>query len=323
MAAKASHRVVIRGLGHYLPKQVVTNDMLIPSLASQGHAVDEAVLGRISVTSRRWSDEDETVEVMAARAVGMALEHAGMRADSIDLLVLSNWTSRRHVPELAPRIATKVGSTKALAFDVCGACTGFVLGVMTAVSYLQAGMCNRAVVVSSDQFSRGVKPGSRALMVVGDAAGAVVLERSDPSDQTTSGIIDTCLHSEGELADLITSCAPEPWIRSKVELAEYAPDRTARAAEELLQRNGLHVGDLDWMIPHPGTDAIRERVRERMGIAAERIAQNFTTCGNTGSASIPIVLSDLHHRGVIRRGNLILAPAVGAGFYHGAILLRL
>lgn len=308
------------GFGHYYPRTLVHNSDLADSIG--GSAVDQAVIGSVEVRSRHVAADDETIDFMAARAAAAALERAGRVPGEVDLLVLGNWTERQLVPELAPQVAVRLGAKRALAFDVCGACTGFVHGVQTAAALLAANPSWRvAVVVCSEYFSRRVRPGSKGTLVVGDAAGAAVLEKRGPG--AGRGLIDSLLHSAGESAEAVTVRPPLGWIKSKPELVELGIASNTAVAGQLLERNNLKIDQIDWFVPHPGTGPIHAAVRERLGIDPERFVTTFETRANTGCASIPATVSEHLEKGLFRHGDLCLTPAVGSGWFYGGLLFEL
>jgi 3-oxoacyl-[acyl-carrier-protein] synthase-3 len=311
----ADAQLRVAGLGHYYPRALVRND---PPDGPIGNDVDRLLLGSIGVRTRGVADESETEPVMAVHAATRALADADLAPEQVDLLVLGNWTQRQSIPELAPQVAHRLGATSALAFDVCGACAGFVHGVQTACALLAAHPSwATAVVVCAERFSRRVRPGSAGELVVGDAAGAAVLAKGGP------GLVDSLLASDGGNAETVTAYPPNLWIRSRPELLELAVSSMVDACEELLARNGLTMADIDWVVPHPGTDLVHRRVKERLAIPTERFLTNFETRGNTGAAAIPIVLSEGHEHGRFRPGDLFLTPAVGSGWFRGALLFHL
>lgn len=157
----------LSGFGHYYPRLQVENES---AEAPAGNAVDEAVIGRLRRPQPPCGGRGGDPRVHGVRAARAAMEQAGITADEVDLLVLSNWTDRQFVPEWAPHTAHLLGADRALAFDVCGACTGFVHGVQTAAAHLGTHATWRhALVVSSERFSRRVRPGSKGELIVGDA----------------------------------------------------------------------------------------------------------------------------------------------------------
>lgn len=306
----------ISGIGHYFPADLVHNG---PQEAGEYNAIDQAVVGQVNVRTRGVAGADETVEFMAVRAAEHALREASRDSGEVELVVVTNWTDRQWVPELGPAVAAEL-SAKALGFDLCGACTGFVHGVQTAAALMSTMDLRIAVVTCSEQFSRRVRPGSKGELVVGDAAGAVVLERGEPGD---SGLIDSVLSSDGGSARTIYARRPEGWVTSEPTLVDRAVAGNVRVAETLLARNSIRMADVDWVVPHPGTDPVHRAVREKLGISPEQFVVTMDSRGNTSSASIPIALSELWQSGRARRGDLFLTPAIGAGFFEGGLLFRL
>ncbi|MFF2650230.1 ketoacyl-ACP synthase III [Streptomyces sp. NPDC058045] len=307
----------LSGFGHYYPESLIENE---PADDPAGNAVDDAVIGRLDVRSRHVAGEEETPAYMGVRAARAALEQAGVGVDEVDLLVLSNWTDRQFVPEWGPYTAHLLGCDRALAFDVCGACTGFVHGVQTAASFLGTRPDWRhALVVSSERFSRRVRPGSKGELVVGDAAGAAVLSRGDGRD---GGLWDSLLVSEGSGRETVTVYPPTGWIRSDRELVSIAAGSHTDLAARMLARSGITMDDIDWVVPHPGTGQLHTAVRERLGIPEERFITNYEVRANTGSASVPIVLSEMSRDGRLRSGDLCYTPTVGSGWYYGGLLFR-
>nr|WP_303244335.1 ketoacyl-ACP synthase III [uncultured Cellulosilyticum sp.] len=317
----ASMGVEIIGLGHYLPKRKVLNEEILSSITLKASSVDDKVLGNIGVESRYWANEEETVVYMAKEAAKMAIDMAQIKAEDIDLLLLTNWTSRETIPDLAPQVALQLNAHNALAFDLCTACCGFIHAVTTACMYLLSHpRMQTAVVACSEQFSKCVRPHSKGELITGDAAGAVVLKKSN---NKVNGIIDFDLRSDGRLSYVVGVKKPEIWVRSKPELATVAAEKNKEAVNYIFSRNDLKVEDIDWFVPHPGTERVHEEIKEYIGLPDEKFVINFKEVANTSSASIPLVLSINYHNGKFKKNDLILSPAIGSGLYYGALLFRL
>ncbi|WP_328322444.1 ketoacyl-ACP synthase III [Streptomyces sp. NBC_00388] len=307
------------GLGHYYPRHRRSHE---GEVTIGGRTYPPEAAAELGVRSLHVADEDETLEFMAVEAAKSALENAGYGASDIDLVVLANWTDRQWIPEIAPGVAAALGAHGALAFDICGACTGFVHGVQTAASMLSAHPgWKRAVVVAADRFTRRARPGTRGQLVFGDAAGAVVLEKGDPDDP--SGLLDSVLDCDASEADTVAARAPEGWLRPKPELIDLAIRSSLKVADNVLTRNELKTSDIDWLVPHPGNNAIHAGVRDGLDLAPAKFLTNFADRGNTGCASIPIALSEFSESGVLKSGDLVLSTAVGSGWYYGGLLYRL
>jgi 3-oxoacyl-[acyl-carrier-protein] synthase III len=312
------------GLGHYFPRNRRRHDGPV-TVGGRTHPAEAAA--ELGVRSLHVADEDETLEYMAVRAAEAALANAGREAAEADLVVLANWTDRQWIPEIAPGVAHRLGAHGAQAFDVCGACTGFVHGVQIASSMLTAHPgWRRAVVVAADRFSHRARPGTRGQLVFGDAAGAVVLEKgaaNTAGGDDASGLLDSVLDCDSTEADTVAARPPDGWLRPRPELIDLAVRSSLKVAQHLLDRNDLKTSDLDWLVPHPGNNAIHAGVRDGLDLPREKFLTNFADRGNTGCASIPIALSEFSADGRLRPGDLVLSTAVGSGWYYGGLLYRL
>ncbi|MCC5813863.1 MAG: ketoacyl-ACP synthase III [Leptospira sp.] len=317
-----SNGIQITGLGHYLPETVVTNEEIRSRLKyPEMHPAEKAVIGDIGVDKRHRANEKETAMYMAAKACEMAMKDANVDPEEIDLFILANWTDRYYLPDLAPQASLLMGTKNALSFDVSTACTGFIHGIQTAYSFISTGRFKKALVMGSERFSVRTRMGGYGEFTAGDAAAGCVVEKKEETDR---GIFDFFLKDEGDLAGIIvTGPPPQSYVKSYPELVKNAADLSLKAIDKLLNDNGLKPEDIDWMVPHPGTDIVLQDVLKRSPFPAEKVLHNFSQVGNTSAASIPIVLSENYYSGKLKRGDLIISPAVGGGFYWGGLLYRL
>lgn len=323
MTAKnlTSKGVRITGFGHYLPEKMITNQEIESYLQfPEMRPAEKAVIGDLSgMKERRRASEKETVPFMASKAALMAIEDAGLQPDDIDLFILANWTDRIYLPDLAPQASQLTGTKNALAFDLSTACTGFVHSVQTGLMYLRGGDFKNAVLASSERFSRRTRLKGFGEYTAGDAAAAVVLQKSDSG----FGIIDTYLKDDSELEYIINCPAPKYLTKSYPDLIPNAIECTLRAEKLLMERNGIIADDVNWMVAHPGTYPVVQGVSDGSQIPKERQLSNFDRVGNTSAASIPIVLSEYKHKGHFKEGELFVCPAVGAGWYWGGVIFTL
>ena len=307
--------IQITGIGSYLPRLMHTNESL-PALESPATA-DE--LARIGVERRGWAQEGEGIAEMAAQAATRALERAGVPADSLDLVVLANWTQRRYIPEFAPRLQQMLGATRAFAFDLSTACAGFAYGVSTAHGFLQNPRFSRALVVASETTSQRGRPRSKSTLVFGDAAGAFVLEKGASRG---GRLLDYELGTHGE-AHHIMDISAEGWVRTHIKQQEPIA-LTASCFEgvtpRILARNSLTMDDIDWIVPHSGTAGVQATLLKTLKVPREKVLTNFASIGNVSSAAIPAALDEFVSAGVIKPGQTVLSPAVGTGFYSAALL---
>lgn len=309
--------VFITGRGIYLPRLMHTNQTL-PPLDSTPTAEQ---LEKIGVVSRGWAGEGESIPQMAALAGSAALKMAGVAAGELDLLVLANWTQRRYIPEFAPRVQALLGAERAFAFDVCGACTGFINGLGIAHSFLQTPRYRRALVVAAETTSQRGRPNSRATLVFGDAAGAWVVER-DRTDGTQ--LVDFELASDGNHHHImeIDEAGHVKTLVDQKELNALAAKSFTQSCGRILERNSLKLGEVDWVVPHSGTAGIQALLIKTLGLDPARVFSNYRTVGNVSSAAIPVAFEELVGSGRIKPGQLVLSPTTGTGWYHGAILYR-
>lgn len=306
-----------RGFGRYFPEHCEE----VPEELPEAPAMEAAILGdELGVERRHLANDTETVSFMAVRAGEMALRDAGLEPKDVDLLLLSSWSQRKWAPEEGPRVAMRLGAERALAFDICAACVGFVHGVQTGAALLTAHNWRRALVICADQFTQRLKPGKRGSYVGGDGAGAAVLEAGPPDD---SRVRDSVLLSYGEHAGVSKTHGSQGWTVSLPTIADVAAETAGEATDVLLERSGLRTADIDWVVPHPGSERISRKLIERIGAEPEQVLTNLRTRGQTTSATIPSALSEFTESGVLRKGDVVLSPAAGAGWYSGALLYQL
>jgi 3-oxoacyl-[acyl-carrier-protein] synthase-3 len=310
--------VSLTGWGSYLPRLSHTNESLPPL----DTPVDAKDLEKIGVYRRGWARDGEGIAEMAAEAAKRALERAGTRAADLDLVILANWTQRRYIPEFAPRLQQLIGAERAFAHEVCCACAGFLYGVGTAHSHLQNPRYSRALVVAAETTSIRGRPGSKATLVFGDAAGAVVIERGARPD--AGRLIDYELATYGQHHHIMEVDA-NGWVKTHIEqreLGALAATTTAEVLGRLLERNHLTFGDIAWLVPHSGTAGVQAALARTLKFPIERTLTNFAEVGNVSSASIPVAIDHYLAAGKIRRGDLVASTAVGTGWYAAAAVYR-
>lgn len=321
MSILKTNGIEIIGWGHYLPQRVVTTEEVNSRITLKTSSIDEKVIGNVGVKTRHWSSDEETIELMSKISGENALKNANLKASDIDLLLLVNWTERKYVPDLAPSVASLIGAKNAMAFDLCTACCGFATAVMTACMYLQAhDRVDNVLIICTEQFSHRVRPGSKGELIVGDASASLVLTKNT---NATSGIIDFELKNDGSLKDIVKVKMPEGWVKSKPELAQVAAELNKRAIDTIFSRNKISMQDINWLVPHPGTEVVHEEIKRHIGCADNKFITNFSEVANVSSASIPLVISINLETGKFRKGDICLCPSIGSGIYYGATLLRL
>jgi 3-oxoacyl-[acyl-carrier-protein] synthase-3 len=317
-----SHReptdIRITGFGSYLPALMHTNETLPPL----DEPVDPADLQRIGVERRGWADDaSEGIAEMAVAAGRRALARAGLQPADLDLVLVANWTRRRYLPEHAPKVMSLLGATRAFGHDLGCACAGFLYGVGTASEFLHNPRYRRALVVASETTSRRARPGSKGTLILGDAAGAFVLERDAPSG---GQLLDYELASDGAHHDIM-EIDEHGWVRTHIpqrDLCTLAARSIREVSARLLQRQQLDLGDVTWIIPHSGTAGVQAAIVHALEVPRERVLTNFADVGNVSSASIPVALDHFYTTGKVQPGDLVLSAAVGGGWYSAAALYR-
>lgn len=310
------HDIRITGLGSYLPRTSHTNETLPPL----DKPVTAEELAKIGVVRRGWAGPDEGIAEMAAAAARRALERAGTSAADLDVIILANWTQRRFIPEFAPKLQNLLGS-RALAFDVSGACTGFIIGLGIAHGYMQTPRFSRALVVASETTSQRGRPASKSTLVFGDAAGAFVLEKGA---NRGGKLIDWEVATHGDQHHIMSINEAGHVVTNipQKELNQLAARSFAEASGRILARNGMKLADVDWVVPHSGTAGIQATLIKTLEVAPEKVLTNYATVGNTSSASIPVALDEFIGRGIIKPGQKILSPSTGTGWYSAALLIE-
>jgi 3-oxoacyl-[acyl-carrier-protein] synthase-3 len=306
------------GLGTYLPRRSVSNREL-PALDPPHTLAD---MDRVGVRARGIAADDEDVLFMALSAAGRALARAEVEAASLDFLILANWSERRYVPDFAPRLQHALGAPGAFAFDVGCACAGFLYGLSIAHGYLQNPRFKRGLVLASDRSTRRLRPGSRANLVFGDAAAAMVVERDAGRGHR---LIDYELRTDGSqngIMDVDEHGQLNPKIKQR-ELNQLAGRSLAAVSRALLERNGLGLDDIDWLLPHSGTAGVQAMLAEYLGAPPEKTLNNLADVGNVTTASIPVALDHFISIGKLKPGDRILSAAVGLGWQSCAALYTL
>ena len=322
--------VTITGTGMYVPERIVTNH----ELAKLVDTSDEWIVERTGIRERRISAPGQVSSDLALIAAQRALEMANVDPKDVDQIILATTTPDRLLPSCACTVQAKLGATRAAAFDIYAACTGFIYGLSVARGAIGTGMANIVLVIGAEQLSRITDMRDRNTCVLfGDGAGAAVLKACAPGE----GILAVSIHSDGVLGDLLEMPAGGGAIPASVESVarreHYIRMRgkevfkvAVRGMEESLLKSladaGLTPGDLEWVIPHQANLRIIEAMRERVGLPSERVLVNIDRYGNTSSASIPITLDEVVRAGKLKPGDNVGLVAFGGGITWGASVAR-
>jgi 3-oxoacyl-[acyl-carrier-protein] synthase-3 len=295
---------------------------------------DEWITTRTGIRERRIAADGETTSDLAVEAARRAMESAGVTAAEIDLIIVATITPDMLFPSTACLVQHRLGATRAAAFDIEAACSGFVYALDIASHFVQAHTYDTVLVIGAEKMSSVVDWTDRNTCVLfGDGAGAAVLQNR-PS---AHGLLTTCLGSDGGKAGLLelpgggSACpATADSVSRRLhflrmdgkETFKNAVNAMVSAANEALERCGLTIGQIRCVIPHQANQRILTAVGERLGATADQVFVNVDRYGNTSAASVGIALDEAVRGGKIQRGDLVLLVVFGAGLTWGAAVIE-
>lgn len=300
----------VRGTGIALPPTIITNN----DLADRLDTSDDWIRRRIGIVQRRVGGSTEELAVLAGRE---ALEAAAVDPGDIDMLVLATTTPRRMMPPAAVGVQHVLG-TGGGAFDLNGACAGFVYALGAAFGFL-GGLARVALVIGADVMTSITDPDDRSTAVIfADGAGAIVLDAAGPG-----GLLSWDSGGDGSAAASLY-CDAGGFIRMDGrDIYRRAVRAVTASCERAIAAAGLTASDIDLFIPHQANARIIEAVGARLGISAERTSVVLDRTGNTSAASIPIALDDASARGAATTGDIVLLAGFGAGMTWSTAVVRL
>jgi 3-oxoacyl-[acyl-carrier-protein] synthase-3 len=320
-------RSVIRGVGGYLPKRVMTND----DLARLVDTTDEWIQERTGIQSRHIAEEGELTSDLGITASRQALVRSGIDPVDIDLVLCATATPDRTFPATATRIQAGLGVTKGAAFDLQAVCSGFIYALAVADNFLKTGQSKRALVVGAETFSRILDWKDRGTCVLfGDGAGAVVLEaQAQRGSREDRGILSTRIRSDGRFEELLYvdggpgSTKTTGYVRMNGrEVFRHAVQKISGVIEETLVNSGYAPDEIDLYVPHQANKRILDGIGKKLGIPPSKVMVTLAKHGNTSAASVPLALNQAFEEHRLREGSLVLMEAMGGGFTWGAALAR-
>jgi len=317
----------ITGIHGYVPEYRLTND----ELSTMVETTDEWIMQRIGIKERRILKEGATSDMGTAAVKGL-LDKTGTKPEEIELVICATITADYHFPSTANLICDKVGMVNAWGFDISAACSGFVYGLQTAASFVQAGTHKKVILVGADMMSAITDYTDRTTCpLFGDAAGAVLLE---PVEEGL-GIRDSILESDGSGVNHLLMKAGgslhpptyetidnrEHFVRQEGQAVfKVAVSKMADVSVEIMKKNKLAPEDLHWLVPHQANMRIIEAVARRMGIPKEKVMINIDRYGNTTAATIPLCLWEWEDQ--LKKGDNLILAAFGGGFTWGSLYLK-
>lgn len=322
-------RVGIVGVGKYLPKKVLTN----LDLEKMVETSDEWITTRTGIKQRRIVSAQEAASDLAINAAKQALQGANLKAQNLDLIIVATITPDMQFPSVACILQDALSAKKAVCFDISAACAGFVYAIIIAQQFIAAGTYKNALVVGTEVLSSITDWQDRNTCILfGDGAGAAVL-----SQVKSAGILSTYLGSDGSMGNLLMlpaggsrNPASHKTINRRLhyvkmqgnELFKLAVKIMAEAAQIAIRKAGLDCSDIDLVIPHQANMRIIMAVVKRLGLGPDKVYLNIERYGNMSSASTATALCEAVREGRIKRGDIVLMDAFGAGLVWGACVIK-
>lgn len=342
----------IAGIGHYVPKNVYTNDDLTRFMDTS----DEWIQERTGIKERRYADrKGETTTTMAIEASKIAIERAGITVKDVDFIIFATLSPDYYFPGCGVLLQREMGMGEVGALDIRNQCSGFVYALSIADQFVKTGMYKNVLVVGSEKHSFSLDYSTRGRnvsVIFGDGAGAAIVQ---PTTEDGKGILSTHLHSDGAEAEKLAMYYPGSggglWLENKPNWPEQelggmfvtpemledgsafpymdgqavfkkAVVKFPEVIVEALTKNNLKPSDINLLIPHQANLRISQFVQKTLGLSDDQVFNNIQKYGNTTAASVPIALSEAWEEGKIKDGDLVCLAAFGAGFTWGSALIR-
>ena len=319
---------VITGIGGYVPEDKLTNE----DLAKMVDTNDEWIMSRVGIRERRILKNGKAFSYMAIQAVNELIEKTGIDRASVEGIICATSTGDYFFPTSASIIAYQTGCTKAFAYDLQAACSGFIFALETTANYIRSGRYKRIIAVAGDMMTAITNYADRATCpLFGDGCAAVLVE---PTTEPV-GIIDTILRTDGSglphlhmkaggslrmpSHETVDNNEHTVYQEGKVVFKRAVIDM-ADTANEIIQRNGLTKADIDWIVPHQANIRILDAAIQRLEIPAEKMMVNIERYGNTSAGSVPLCLWEWEPK--LKKGDNLILAAFGAGFTWGATYLK-
>ncbi len=310
----------------YLPEKVLTNDD-ISEFVDTSH---EWIFDRTGIRQRHIASKDQMTSDLAYMSALDAIQDANINATDIDLIILATSTPDQVFPSTAVKLQDMLNIRDGAAFDIHAVCSGFIYALSTADNFIKSGKYKRILVIGSEVYSRILNWKDRTTCVLfGDASGAFVLEGQN-NDDIRSGIIDSLIRSDGQYRSKLY-CDGGPSMQPRTdnfinmdgkEVYKHAVEKQTIIVEELLDSAGVKIESIDWFVPHQANLRILQTTAKKLKIKEEKIIVTVDKHANTSSASIPVAMTTAIKENKIKRGDMCLLEAFGAGFTWGAVLLR-
>ena len=325
------YRAKITALGCYVPPRVLTNDDLEKLVETN----DKWIVDRTGIRERHIADPGMATSDMAVEAARAALKQRGIPASDLNAIIVCTVTPDMLFPATACLVQDRIGAKGAWGFDLIAACSGFIYGLTTAAHLVSTGQQTKVLVIGADTMSRIIDYKDRSTGILfGDGAGAMLVERTDEGEV---GFMDFINEIDGSGGDFLKQPAGGSRMPASHETVEqglhfvkqdgqnvfkYAVRKMYETSRELLERNNLAAKDIAMFVPHQANRRIIMAAADRLGLSREQVIINIDRYGNTTAATIPLATRDAVEAGTLKKGDLVVFAAVGAGFTVGVNLWR-
>ncbi|MDR0866428.1 MAG: ketoacyl-ACP synthase III [Candidatus Symbiothrix sp.] len=322
--------VKIIGTGSYVPDTVYTNKYLETILETN----DEWIQKNLGIKERHIAATNQTTSDLAANSALRAIGNAQLSVADIELIIVATATPDRKAPSTAAIVQDKIKAYNAAAFDISAVCSGFLFAMSVATQYIASGVYNNILVIGADTFSKITDWTRRDAVFFGDGSGAAILS----SANVTEGFLAYRLYtdsSDEKFGFTIPAGGSELPITQEIiekklhffQMNGHAVYDSAikvlpKAINQVLEDTGLTIHDIDLMIPHQPSIKILQKTAEQIGLPFEKVMTNMDRYANTSGGTIPILLDEVHRKGLIKKGNNILFAAVGSGWTYGAAIIK-
>lgn len=330
MSQQSRTGIAITGSGSAVPAASLDNSKLSQIVDTS----DEWIVARTGIQRRRLANAQDSLTAIAAQAAQKAITMAGIEPADLDLIILTTSTPD-DLFGTACQVQAELGASRAVAFDLTAACSGFLFGLVTAAQYIKTGVYQNVLLISADLLSRWTDWSDRRTCILfGDGAGAVVLQASEGDrllgfELRSDGTQNHCLKLSyqplpQELMEGVTvgQGSFQPITMNGQEVYRFAIKQVPEVIEKALHRAGLSTDQIDWLLLHQANQRIMDAVAQRLKIPATKVISNLAEYGNTSAASIPLALDEEIRGGKIKPGDIIAASGFGAGLSWGAAIFQ-
>lgn len=299
--------------GMYLPKKVITNEML----AQKFGITCQSILEKTGI-QKRYEKQQETLEQMAQKAVEDLLDKTTLDKNKIDMIIVASTSTKKLMPGISYFIQKQLEIKRCICMDLLAGCNGYINALDIARNYIALGKVKYALIIGCEALSDFLeKEDVDTALLLSDGAGATLIGKAKEQKQ-----YDSCIESMGEKGDILTCSSDSKIQMNGKAIYKYAVTDTVRNIKELLEQTQETLDNIKYIVPHQSNLRILQKMAERLGIPMEKMYTNIEQIGNTFCASIPIALCQMFEEGLLKSSDKIILIGYGGGLNHGSILME-